>query len=151
MQLCSAAVLYLINLLQLCSAAVLYLINLLQLCSAAVLYLINLLQLCSAAVLYLINLLQLSSAAVLYLIFVVKKGNRNVKLPIFCINFFDLQVWFHLGMSTSDEDYELCTRVDNVNLPKFGYFGVSAATGGLAGKFELTSLAHKFKLLYLNM
>ena len=36
-------------------------------------------------------------------------------------------------MSTSEEDYELCTRVDNVNLPKQGYFGISAATGGLAG------------------
>jgi len=29
--------------------------------------------------------------------------------------------------------YELCIRAENVFLPKAGFFGVSAATGGLAG------------------
>ncbi len=39
-------------------------------------------------------------------------------------------------MSTKDEDYELCMRAENVPMPKQGYFGISAATGGLAGKKE---------------
>lgn len=30
-------------------------------------------------------------------------------------------------------EYELCTRVEDVRLPKKGVFGISAATGGLAG------------------
>lgn len=36
-------------------------------------------------------------------------------------------------MSEKGDDYELCMRAENVNLPKQGYFGVTAATGGLAG------------------
>lgn len=39
-------------------------------------------------------------------------------------------------MSNNEQDYEMCFRVDNVVLPKHGYFGVSAATGGLAGNFK---------------
>ena len=54
---------------------------------------------------------------------------------------FLLKVWFHQGMSEK-ADYELCTRVEDVHLPKSGVFGVSAATGGLAGieHYELTAL-----------
>lgn len=40
---------------------------------------------------------------------------------------------FHNGMSNNEQDYEMCFRVENVVLPKNGYFGVTAATGGLAG------------------
>ena len=36
-------------------------------------------------------------------------------------------------MTNNKEDYELCMRAENVVLPKNGYFGISAATGGLAG------------------
>ena len=43
------------------------------------------------------------------------------------------QVWFHPGMAEKPE-YELCTRVEDINLPKTGVFGISAATGGLAGQ-----------------
>jgi len=39
-----------------------------------------------------------------------------------------------MGMSTRPEDFELCTRLENITLNKNGFFGVSAATGGLAGK-----------------
>lgn len=39
---------------------------------------------------------------------------------------------FHSGMTNNDEDYEVCMRAENVVLPKQGYFGLSAATGGLA-------------------
>ena len=39
-----------------------------------------------------------------------------------------------MGMSTRAEDFELCTRLENISLNKNGFFGVSAATGGLAGQ-----------------
>lgn len=32
-------------------------------------------------------------------------------------------------MTNNEQDYEICFRVENVVLPKGGYFGVSAATG----------------------
>ena len=41
---------------------------------------------------------------------------------------------FHNGNSNNDDDFELCLRAENLYLPQFGYFGLSAATGGLAGK-----------------
>lgn len=43
-----------------------------------------------------------------------------------------LTVMFHSGNSNNDDEYELCLRAENVVLPQFGYFGISAATGGLA-------------------
>ncbi|XP_028155638.1 protein ERGIC-53 [Diabrotica virgifera virgifera] len=57
-----------------------------------------------------------------------------------------LTVLFHNGRTNSDEDYEMCLRAENVVLPKGGYFGVSAATGGLADDHDvihfLTSSLH---------
>lgn len=41
---------------------------------------------------------------------------------------------FHNGMTNNDLDYEMCFRIDNVVLPKNGYFGISAATGMLYEK-----------------
>lgn len=41
---------------------------------------------------------------------------------------------FHNGMTNNDQDYEMCFRIDNVVLPKNGYFGISAATGMLYNK-----------------
>jgi hypothetical protein len=35
------------------------------------------------------------------------------------------------------QDFELCIRAENVVLPKSGYFGVSAATGGLADDHDV--------------
>lgn len=46
-----------------------------------------------------------------------------------------LTVLFHSGMTSNDQDYEMCFRYENVYLPEEGYFGLSAATGGLAGEF----------------
>jgi len=40
-------------------------------------------------------------------------------------------------MTNNDHDFEMCLRAENVILPKFGHFGLSAATGGLAGTFSL--------------
>lgn len=46
------------------------------------------------------------------------------------------QVFFNSGLTNNKDDFELCLRAENVELPKSGYFGVSAATGGLAGKMS---------------
>lgn len=48
-----------------------------------------------------------------------------------------LTILFHNGMTTNQEDFELCLRAENVVLPKNGYFGVSAATGGLADDHDV--------------
>lgn len=48
-----------------------------------------------------------------------------------------LTVWFHNGMTNNEQDIEVCLRVENVFLPTEGYFGVSAATGGLADDHDI--------------
>ncbi|GAB0092585.1 Protein ERGIC-53 [Sergentomyia squamirostris] len=48
-----------------------------------------------------------------------------------------LTVLFHSGMTNNNEDYEMCLRAENVHLPKNGYFGLSAATGGLADDHDV--------------
>lgn len=48
-----------------------------------------------------------------------------------------LTVLFHNGMTSNDLDYEMCFRAENVVLPKNGYFGLSAATGGLADDHDV--------------
>lgn len=48
-----------------------------------------------------------------------------------------LTVLFHNGMTNNDQDYEMCLRAENVILPKGGYFGMSAATGGLADDHDV--------------
>lgn len=49
-------------------------------------------------------------------------------------------------MSDKSEDYELCMRAESVHLPKEGFFGVTAATGGLAG-ITLNYYFHQFFML----
>ncbi|XP_026667530.1 protein ERGIC-53, partial [Ceratina calcarata] len=49
-----------------------------------------------------------------------------------------LTVLFHNGMTNNEQDYDICFRVENVVLPKGGYFGVSAATGGLADDHDVS-------------
>ena len=48
-----------------------------------------------------------------------------------------LTVLIHNGMSNNDKDFEMCIRAENVILPKNGFFGVSAATGGLADDHDV--------------
>jgi mannose-binding lectin 1 len=48
-----------------------------------------------------------------------------------------LTVLFHSGHTNTDDEYELCMRVENVVLPANGFFGVSAATGGLADDHDV--------------
>lgn len=37
------------------------------------------------------------------------------------------------GFTPDRDDYEFCTKVDNMIIPPEGFMGISAATGGLAG------------------
>lgn len=37
------------------------------------------------------------------------------------------------GFTPNKDDFEFCTKVDNMIIPTEGFFGISAATGGLAG------------------
>jgi len=48
-----------------------------------------------------------------------------------------LTVMIHSGNTNNENDYELCLRADNVFLPQFGHFGISAATGGLADDHDV--------------
>lgn len=50
------------------------------------------------------------------------------------------QVMINNGFTPDKEDYEFCTKVDNMVIPGEGFFGISAATGGLAG-IILTSVS----------
>lgn len=51
-----------------------------------------------------------------------------------------LTLMIHSGMTNNDKDYEICMRSENVHLPAAGYFGVSAATGGLADDHDVLKL-----------
>lgn len=46
---------------------------------------------------------------------------------------FFYQVMINNGFTPDKEDYEFCTKVENMVIPTEGFFGISAATGGLAG------------------
>lgn len=43
------------------------------------------------------------------------------------------QVMINNGFTPNRDDYEFCTKVENMIFPTEGFFGISAATGGLAG------------------
>ena len=65
---------------------------------------------------------------------------RNKPVPVRAkIEYYKntLTVLIHNGMYKNDKDFELCVRSENVILPKNGYFGVSAATGGLADDHDV--------------
>ncbi|CAH2084301.1 unnamed protein product [Euphydryas editha] len=51
-----------------------------------------------------------------------------------------LTVYFHNGLTNNEADFELCFRAENVVLPRGGYFGLSAATGGLADDHDVIHL-----------
>jgi len=50
------------------------------------------------------------------------------------------QVMINNGFTPDRDDYEFCTRVDGMVLPGVGFFGISAATGGLAGTVQSLKL-----------
>ncbi|XP_074649418.1 protein ERGIC-53-like [Tubulanus polymorphus] len=67
---------------------------------------------------------------------------RNKPFPLGArIEFYQgvLTVYVLNGMSSNEADYELCMRAENVQLPKQGYFGVTAATGALADDHDVLS------------
>jgi len=62
-------------------------------------------------------------------------GGLETKIVIMLFVLIFFQIYFNNGMSNTENDFELCMRVENVYLPSRGYYGLSAATGGLAGRF----------------
>lgn len=59
--------------------------------------------------------------------------------------FLFIQIYLNNGISQDDNAFELCARVDGIQLPKTGYLGVTAATGGLADDHDvLEFLTHTF-------
>ncbi|XP_004579517.1 protein ERGIC-53 [Ochotona princeps] len=50
-----------------------------------------------------------------------------------------LIVMINNGFTPDKNDYEFCARVDNMIIPSQGYFGISAATGGLADDHDVLS------------
>lgn len=48
-----------------------------------------------------------------------------------------LTVMIHNGMTNGETDFEMCVRAENVFMPQSGYFGLSAATGGLADDHDV--------------
>lgn len=40
-------------------------------------------------------------------------------------------------MTNNEADFEMCSRTEGISLPIGGYFGVSAATGGLADDHDV--------------
>nr|XP_022312561.1 protein ERGIC-53-like [Crassostrea virginica] len=54
-----------------------------------------------------------------------------------------LTVFVNNGLTNNKDDFELCLRQENVHLPDSAYFGVTAATGGLADDHDvLAFLTH---------
>lgn len=69
---------------------------------------------------------------------------RNKPFPVKArITYYQntLTLLFHNGMSNNEKDFEVCMNVENVHLPKSGFFGVSAATGGLADDHDVLKLS----------
>ncbi|KAG5272207.1 hypothetical protein AALO_G00162820 [Alosa alosa] len=50
-----------------------------------------------------------------------------------------LTIMINNGFTPDKEDYEFCARVENMVIPAEGFFGISAATGGLADDHDVLS------------
>ncbi|KAF4077185.1 hypothetical protein AMELA_G00205160 [Ameiurus melas] len=50
-----------------------------------------------------------------------------------------LTVMINNGFMPGKDDYEFCAKVENMVVPSTGYFGISAATGGLADDHDVLS------------
>jgi mannose-binding lectin 1 len=50
-----------------------------------------------------------------------------------------LTVYYHGGLNNDLSSFEICARVENIDLPKNGHFGISAETGGLADDHDTLS------------
>jgi mannose-binding lectin 1 len=76
----------------------------------------------------------------------VRNQNKRRFTFFFHQNFLLLfQIYINNGISQDDNAFEFCTRVERADLPKSGYFGVTAATGGLADDHDvLEFLTHTY-------
>ncbi|VDK43452.1 unnamed protein product [Anisakis simplex] len=73
-----------------------------------------------------------------------KKDFRNTPYPVRVkIEYLRnvLTVMMSDGSTLREPRYELCLRADNVFLPKNGFFGISAATGGLADDHDVSEFS----------
>lgn len=73
-----------------------------------------------------------------------RRNFRNTEFPVkaritYLKNTVTVSIANGVLKTPQDNDYELCFKVDNVFLPKNGYFGLSAATGGLADDHDVSS------------
>ncbi|XP_077050109.1 protein ERGIC-53 [Siphateles boraxobius] len=50
-----------------------------------------------------------------------------------------LSVFINNGFTPDKDDFEFCAKVENMVIPESGYFGISAATGGLADDHDVLS------------
>lgn len=48
-----------------------------------------------------------------------------------------IKIYINNGISQDDSAFELCTRIERIQLPRNGHLGVSAATGGLADDHDV--------------
>lgn len=55
-----------------------------------------------------------------------------------------LQVMINNGFTPNKDDYEFCTKVVDMIIPTEGFFGISAATGGLAGSLTVLNCAYLY-------
>ena len=53
---------------------------------------------------------------------------------------FFSKIYVNNGISQDENAFEFCTRVNQIQLPKVGYLGVTAATGGLADDHDVLEL-----------
>ncbi|XP_048251141.1 protein ERGIC-53-like [Haliotis rufescens] len=71
---------------------------------------------------------------------------RNKPFPVrLRVEYYNkaITVFVNNGLTQNANEFEMCMRVENINLPKNGYLGVSAATGGLADDHDcLSFLTH---------
>lgn len=50
-----------------------------------------------------------------------------------------LSILYHAGLTSNADAYEICFKASDVDLPRNGYFGVSAATGAIADDHDVVS------------
>ncbi len=48
-----------------------------------------------------------------------------------------MKIYINNGISQDENAYEFCTRVKQIQLPRVGYLGVTAATGALADDHDV--------------
>ncbi|XP_011405140.1 PREDICTED: protein ERGIC-53-like [Amphimedon queenslandica] len=68
----------------------------------------------------------------------VRNQRYPTKMKVFYVK-KTLEVWFQDASDNKSDHYNLCLRNEGVYLPATGYFGISAATGGLSDDHDVMS------------